>query len=70
MFSVAQHGIGQIEQRLPRAPVADPGALIAAELVMERITGAQQRNVPPLRNVERVGIANDQFRLAFPRQGF
>lgn len=57
MFSVAQQGISQIEQRLPRAPVADPGALIAAKLVMERITGAQQRNVQPLRNVERVGIA-------------
>ena len=44
MVSVLGHQVGQIEQSLARAAIADPQALVAAEQVVLGKSRAQQRH--------------------------
>ena len=44
MVSVFHHHIGEIEQGLPRAAIADPQALVTADQIVLRETRAQQRH--------------------------
>ena len=57
-----QNKVGDIEQGLPRAAVAHPAARIAADLVVLRKTGAQQRNAEAPGALHAVRVGYQQLR--------
>ena len=52
---VAQNQVGEIEQGLPGAAIADPRARIASDPVVLGETGAQEGNAEALRRPARRG---------------
>src|SRR5512146_972817 len=61
VLAVFHQHICQVEQGLPRAAIADPKTLVAADEVVLRKARAQQRHAETARVFDRVRIADDEL---------
>ena len=62
-LSLVPEQIGDIEQGLARAAIADPLASVAADLIVKRITNPQMRCSKARRGRRGVGVGKDETRV-------